>query len=184
MIVLENILYIDNLVLNWIYSFRNPILDKIVPVVTSLGNGGAIWIFICVILLVFKKTRKCGLTVALGLILSLIVCNGILKNLFARIRPYEANGIMELLIEFPHDFSFPSGHSSSSFVAATSIFLYYKKSGIFALVTAFLIALSRLYLYVHYPTDVFFGSIIGIILAFVSYVLIKKITNKNFKITR
>ncbi len=174
MIILEQILYIDNLILNWIYSFGNPVLDKLVPFITSLGNGGAIWIIICLILLSSKKTRKCGLTVALGLILSLIVCNGVLKNLIARIRPYEANGIKELLIKFPHDFSFPSGHSSSSFVAATSIFLYYKKSGIASLFLATLIALSRLYLYVHYPSDVFFGILIGILLAFVSKKIIEK----------
>ena len=184
MIVLDTVLYIDNLVLDWIYSFKNPFLDKIVPAVTSLGNGGAIWILICVILLTFKKTRKCGITIALGLIINLIVCNAILKNLFARIRPYEANGIMELLIAFPHDFSFPSGHSSSSFVTATSIFLYYKKSGVAALFLAFLIALSRLYLYVHYPTDVIFGSLIGVGVSYISYLLVKKFTNKSFKKTK
>ena len=181
---MENILYIDNLVLDWIYSFKNPFLDKIVPVITSLGNGGAIWIFICLILLIFKKTRKCGFTIAIGLIINLIICNGILKNLFMRIRPYETNGIKELLIAFPHDFSFPSGHSSSSFVAATSIFLYYKKSGIAALFLAFLIALSRLYLYVHYPTDVICGSLIGVGVSYISYLLVKKFTNKSFKKTK
>ncbi len=178
MMILESILYIDNLILNWIYSFKNPVLDKIVPVVTALGNGGAVWIFLCVILLCFKKTRKCGLTIALGLILNLIVCNGILKNLFARIRPYETNGIKELLISFPHDYSFPSGHSSSSFVAATSVFLYYKKSGALALFIATLISLSRLYLYVHYPSDVFFGILIGILLSFVSKAVIKNCENR------
>ncbi len=178
MIILDIILYIDNLILDGIYALKNPVLDFLMPIITAFGNSGAVWILICILCLIFKKTRKCGITIAIGLILSLIVCNGLLKNLVARIRPFEANGIMELLIDIPKDFSFPSGHSSASFVAASVIYMYYKKWGIFALIFAALIAFSRLYLYVHYPSDVIFGIILGIMLSFVSRYFVNKVENK------
>lgn len=175
------ILNIDNIILDAIYSLKNPFLDFLMPLVTSLGNGGIIWIIICIICLIFRKTRKCGITMAMGLILSLIVCNLILKNAVARIRPFEANGILDLLVEIPKDFSFPSGHSSASFVASTVIFFYYKRSGICALVLAAIIAFSRLYLYVHYPSDVLCGTILGVSLAFISKFSFDKLFEYNKK---
>ncbi len=175
MINLEWLLQAENFVLDNIYLMRNPFLDKIFTFITSLGDGGFIWIFICIILLMFKKTRKCGITVALGLILNLIISNGILKNIFARTRPFDANSIKDILIALPKDFSFPSGHSSSSFVGATAVFLHFKKSGIFFLILASMIAFSRLYLYVHYPSDVVVGILIGIAIAFLSKYIIEKL---------
>ena len=113
-----------------------------------------------------------------ALILGLIVCNMILKPWVARIRPYDLQeqlgNIIPLLIERQHDFSFPSGHTIASFEAATVLMLHNKKLGIPALILACLIAFSRLYLYVHYPTDVITSVILGTAFGFLGNWLVNK----------
>jgi len=149
---------------------RTPFLTPIFKFITSLGNGGAVWIAATIILLCFRKTRKAGILSAIALILSLVVDNLLLKNLVARTRPYEVIEGLKILIKKPHDYSFPSGHTGSSFAAAVIFFLTLpKKYGIPAMVLAFLIGLSRLYLGVHYPSDVISGAIIGTVIAFTVY---------------
>lgn len=143
--------------------------------VSYLGNSGQIWILVGIIMLFFKKYRKCGFTVLLALFLCLIFGNGILKNLIARQRPCWIDESVKLIIETPKDFSFPSGHTFSSFAASLSIFMYHKKLGISAFILAVLIAFSRLYLFVHFPTDIIGGIILGITASYVSYCIIKKI---------
>ncbi len=154
-------------------------MDWIMPVISFLGNAGWFWILSGVILSVIPKTRKIGITVCISLLLSLIFCNLTIKPLVARIRPYDLKEGIELIISKPTDFSFPSGHTSASFAAAVAMVLYNKKIGISALVLAALIAFSRLYLYVHFPTDVLGGVIIGSLCAvgayFISKLLFKKI---------
>lgn len=145
-------------------------LTPIIKFITHLGDRGAIWIAIAILLLVFKRTRKAGIIAICALLGSLIINNIILKNLVARTRPYEMFDEVKRLIEIQRDFSFPSGHSGSSFAAATSIYLglsgkLKKKIGIASLTLASIIALSRLYVGVHYPSDVIFGAINGIIIA-------------------
>jgi undecaprenyl-diphosphatase len=130
------------------------ILDKTMPYISFIGNAGAVWILITVTLLLSKKNRKIGLVMAISLILCLIIGNVTLKHLVARIRPFNIHTEIVLLISHPTDFSFPSGHTMSSFAAATVLLLYNKKWGIWAIILAILIAFSRLYLYVHYPSDV------------------------------
>ncbi len=149
-------------------------LDFLMPVVTALGNGGIFFIAVAVFFLFFKKTRKMGITMGVSLIIGFVVCNLVLKNAVGRIRPYDFNEGVMLLIKSPSDFSFPSGHTTASFESAVSILLYNKKLGIVAIVIATLIAFSRLYLYVHYPTDVLFGAVLGTAVAFLSYFLVKK----------
>lgn len=172
---------------------KNDFLDVIVPFITSLGNGGFIWILLTVILLFIKKKRKTGLYMALSLILSLIVCNLTLKPLIARPRPFEIHKDMLLLIKAPTDFSFPSGHTSSSFAAAFAFLMgniktkdnkkyISNKKWVFALlILATLIALSRLYLYVHFPSDVFIAFLLGITFGYVSKKIIDFIYTKNRK---
>ena len=126
------------------------------------------------IFLIFpKKYRKVGLSMAIALILSLIFCNGIMKHLWARPRAFWVEGQHFVvgdqfenlygIFQSIHDYSFPSGHSSASFAAATAIFMWRKKEGTAALILAALIAVSRLYLTVHYPSDVLVGTITGIL---------------------
>lgn len=143
-------------------GFLNPIMQGI----TSLGNGGIFWIALTVLLLLFKKTRKAGICCAIALILDLLVVNIALKPLFARVRPYAVLQDITIITKTPGDHSFPSGHSAGSFAAAWALFRSLKnKWGAAAVVLAALIALSRLYVGVHYPTDVLGGIIIGIVLA-------------------
>lgn len=139
-----------------------PFLDAVMPVITSLANGGIIWIITAVLLLIFKKTRKTGFSVALALLCGLIIGNLLLKNLVGRIRPYDLNEGVEILIARLSDYSFPSGHTLASFEAATVLMIRDKRIGVPALILAVIIAFSRLYLYVHYPTDVLAGMILGV----------------------
>lgn len=133
--------------------------------ITGLGDYGFIWIIIAVILIVQPKHRKCGVTMLLALLCGVIIGNGFLKNLIARPRPCWIDSSVSLLIKNPTDYSFPSGHTLASFEGAAVIFLYNKKAGVLAYILASLIAFSRLYLFVHYPTDVLAGMILGISIA-------------------
>lgn len=172
------ILEFDTYLLNLIYKLRNPVLDIVMPGLTSLANGGFIWILICLVCIFIKRTKKCGIVTAVSLIFNFCVCNLFLKKIVARSRPFSQNTMVEILIKLPKDYSFPSGHTSASFAAATAIFLHNKKWGSVAYVLATLIAFSRLYLYVHYPTDVICGALIGIVCALVANVLVKKKVHK------
>lgn len=139
-------------------------LDAVMPVVTRLADGGAIWIVVAILLLLFRRTRKTGASVAVALLIGLIVGNLILKNAFGRIRPYDLNTGIEILVARLSDYSFPSGHTLASFEAATVLMLRDKRIGIPALILAVLIAFSRLYLYVHYPSDVLAGILLGVLI--------------------
>ena len=172
--------HFDLPILDWIAAYLwCPFLNAVMPVITLLGDAGIFWIAIAVVLLFFPKTRKVGLGMGAALIIGLLVCNVTLKPLIARIRPYDYQlqhfGVtIKLLIEAQHDFSFPSGHTIASFEAATVLLIHSKKAGIPAMILACLIAFSRLYLYVHYPTDVIASVILGICFGFLGNWLVKK----------
>ncbi|MCI1931575.1 MAG: phosphatase PAP2 family protein [Clostridia bacterium] len=151
------------------YHCHNGILDIIMPVITSLGNKGMIWISLAVALIISKNYRKTGIAVLCALVLDLIVCNMFLKPFVARIRPYDINTAVKLLIARPTDFSFPSGHTAASFASVSALFFSHKWLWKPALVLSVLIAFSRLYLYVHYPTDVLGGMMIGIVMGYIGY---------------
>ena len=137
-------------------------LDTVMPALTRLGDSGVIWIVLAAALLLFPRTRKYGLAAALALVIGALLCNVTLKPLVARLRPFEiADTMRQLLIDPPSDFSFPSGHTTSSFAAATALAAARARGGLAAMILAAVIAFSRLYLYVHYPTDVIAGALIG-----------------------
>ena len=171
-------------ILDWIQAnLKSDLLDTIMPIITVFGDGGVFWIACAVLLLIFPKTRKIGLGMGFALILGLIVCNITLKPLVGRIRPYEFQmkhfqTEILLLTDRMHDFSFPSGHTIASFEAATVLLKNSKKMGIPAMILAVLIAFSRLYLYVHYPTDVIFSIFAGILFAFIGDALAAKVAPK------
>lgn len=150
-------------ILDWIQGMRTPAGDVIMPLITRLGDAGMIWILLTVVLLLVPGTRRSGAMLMAALIVDVILCNGILKNLFGRMRPFDANPGVQLLIPRPADFSFPSGHTAASFAAVTALYLSgAKRLWKLALLLAVLIAFSRLYLYVHYPTDVLGGAVVGV----------------------
>lgn len=167
-------------ILDWIQAnLKNGFLNEVMPIITMFGDGGIFWIACAVILLCIPKTRKTGLGMAFALIMGLIVCNITLKPLVGRIRPYDFQEklgvVIPLLTERMHDYSFPSGHTIASFEAATVLLINNKKLGIPAMILAVLIAFSRLYLYVHYPTDVIFSVFAGILFAFLGNWLAGKV---------
>lgn len=144
---------------------QSPFMDWFMPLVSSLADSGFIWIALTIVLLCIPKQRRAGYACAVSLLAMLLLGNLILKPLVGRIRPFTINAAITLLIEAPTDFSFPSGHTFASFACSVALFLENKKLGIPALLLAVLIAFSRLYLYVHYPTDVLGGLLLGICVA-------------------
>ncbi len=170
---MENFLNYEFQILDFIQlNLKNPVLDKLMVIFTYLGSAGFIWILIALILFASNKSKRYGIAMLLSLLLCLIIGNITLKPLVDRIRPCDVNTAINLLIKHPTDASFPSGHTMSSFAAAVSLLYYDKKKGLFALVLAIAISFSRLYLYVHYPTDILAGMIIGILIAIVSQKLV------------
>ena len=166
--------------LYWFQGLHNPVLDKIVVAITSLGNAGIFWILLTIAMLIFCKDKKVAWTSALALLFSLLVINVILNCTVMRARHYWFDDSVTLLVKNPKDYSFPSGHSSASFASAVSIVQYarYRKQGIAAVVLAALIAISRMYVFVHFPTDVLTGTILGIIEAILAGIIVRFIYRK------
>ena len=160
-------------------NLHNDLLNTIMVFITSLGDGGVIWLSAAIVMLFFKKTRRCGITIMAGMALSFLLGNLSLKNLIARPRPCAVDSTVQLLIPYPSEYSFPSGHTLHSFTAATVIFLYFRKAGIGALLLAAAIAFSRMYLFVHYPTDILGGILLGIFDAVLVYVIVNKIMQRR-----
>lgn len=167
-------------ILNFLHNHLScRFLDAVMPVITRFGDKGIFWIAVALVLLVFKKQRKNGTAMAVALITGFILGNLLLKNVVCRIRPYDFNADIrpQLLIKELSDYSFPSGHTLASFEAATVLMMGNRRLGIPALILAFLIAFSRLYLYVHYPSDVLAGALLGTVIGIASY----KITDSFYK---
>ncbi len=146
-------------------NLHNSFTRTVMPMITHLGTGGLLWIISGLLLMIKRKTRPIGAMMLLSLITAAIVGNLMIKPIFNRTRPYMANDDLILLIGAPMGSSFPSGHTISSFASATALFLRKKSAGAAALVLAFLIAFSRVFLFVHYFTDVLAGALLGIITA-------------------
>ena len=161
-------------ILELISSVRCDFLDEIMVFISALADKGAIWIMLSVVLLIFKKTRRIGICVSLALIINFLLVNVITKPLIHRTRPYDINTDIKLIVPALHDFSFPSGHTSASFSASLALCGYSRKWGIACIVLSFLIAFSRLYLCVHFPTDVLFGCLFGVLSAYIAKFICKK----------
>lgn len=177
---------LDFTILDYIHStFSCTFLDKVMPVITSLGNAGLVWIAAGVIMLFFKRYRKAGFTMLVGLLVGFLLGNLLIKNLVARPRPFELDPTIQLLITAPTDRSFPSGHTLSSACAATVLFRSRreigKAIGIAAIVLACLIAFSRLYLQVHFPSDVLGGAAIGIAVGFFTFKAVNSVIDSKKK---
>ena len=171
---------IDIVLLEFINNnLQNPILDKLMPSITYLGDMGMIWIIISIILMITKKYRKVGNLSNLALTLSTIIGEVVLKNIVLRPRPFYELTNISLLIEKPLSYSFPSGHTGSSFAVAGVIGTLIKNYKIPVFILAILMAFSRLYLYVHYPTDIVGGIILGLTCSYI--VTYKFVKNKKSK---
>lgn len=165
----------------------SPAMHVIMTFFTYLGEAGIFWLTLGIVLLFFKRTRICGAAVLISVALTFLIGEFTIKNIVQRLRPFLQDPTIELLIKPPSGYSFPSGHTGSSFAAATAIFLTTKDKrklyGIIAYITAALIAFSRIYHHVHFPTDVLAGMVLGsTIAALVCFVIKRKFTKKDAKI--
>jgi len=176
-ILLEAIHNIDlNILKNLHDLVQNPFFDKVMPYITYLGNSGLIWIVVSVIMICIKKYRKTGILCLSALLLTTLLGEGIIKHLVQRQRPYNHIDSLNLLISEPITYSFPSGHTASSFAAATVLSCRMPKLTPWVFSFAVLIAFSRLYLMVHYPTDVLAGALLGTLCA----LIVLKIHRKKY----
>ena len=177
----EKLIEMDGQLLLWIQdNLRFDAITPFVKAITYSANGGAIMIAATLILMIIPKTRKLGLLCAAALVVNALICNVIFKNIVARIRPYEVVDGLKLIIGKQNDWSFPSGHSSGGFTVSTVIFRETpRKIGIPIIIFALLIALSRLYVGVHYPTDVICGIIIGALTGFLTCTIYHRAIAKN-----
>lgn len=151
--------------LEWLHRiFECGFCDGLMRFVSLLGEYGFVWILIAVVMLCTKKYRRCGVFLAAALTVSLFVGVLGIKNLVQRPRPFEVNPALVPQIPKPTDFSFPSGHTLTAFVSALVILSFDRRVGAAALVLAVLIALSRMYLYVHFPTDILGGIFLALVI--------------------
>ena len=175
-------------ILDWIQAnLQSPLMDKIMPIITMFGDAGIFWMVCAFILFLIPKTRRTGLGMAFAMMMGLLICNVLLKPMVGRIRPYDyqidvlgktMDDLLvagKLLVDTPHDFSFPSGHTIASFEACVVLLMADKRLGIPATLLAIAIAFSRMYLYVHYPTDVIVSVILGSLFAIIGYAIARRI---------
>ena len=188
-------------------NIRSDFLTPFMTFITHTSDSGLCWIILCIILVLIPRTRRIGIIAGASIAIEAIITNLIIKNVVARTRPYEVVEGLVNLIEKQKDYSFPSGHSGASFAVAGALIIIamlglpaiakdggfsriktstaYKVFAIVTLIYAVLIAFSRLYVGVHYPTDVLGGTVLGIgtsILAyFVFHLAIRKIHERKTK---
>lgn len=156
--------------LKWLQTIRTPFLDSFFKIYTKLGDHGELWFLLILFFIFIKKDRKTGILAAFSLAIEIVLISLVLKPIFSRPRPFLKEAI-DLLIKIPHGSSFPSGHSASSFAVAGFLFFEKVRFRWLYIFLATLMAFSRLYLFVHYPSDVLVGSFIGL---FIAYGVFKK----------
>lgn len=161
-------------ILHGIQGLHREWLDPLMIFLSALGNHGLFWILLSIVLTIPKRTRTCGFTMLGAMALSFLLGNILLKNIIARPRPFAVDPSVRLLVPEPGEYSFPSGHTLNGFTAATVLFLYFKRAGLGALLLAGAIAFSRMYLFVHYPTDILGGLLLGVADALAVYFIVKK----------
>ncbi len=174
-------------VINWFDSLlpalfdiiENPVLSAVMLFVTKLGDGGIIWLFTIIALLLIRRHAKVGMASALSIGTCFVFGNYVLKPFVGRVRPCNIYTNLELLVNRPDDFSFPSMHAATAFSVAVILYRYDKRMGIPAIVLASLISLSRVYLNVHYTTDIIAGAIFGTAFALVFYWLFFELKRKD-----
>ncbi len=170
---------IDWTILHWIQdSLHNNVLDFLMPAITTLGNNGAIWLAIAALLTITKKYRLYGIAMFAALAISFFLNNTFLKPFVARPRPAWIEHV-HMLIKMPKDFSFPSGHTISSILGAYILTAANRKFGYIAIPLAIAIAFSRLYLFVHFPSDVLTSTLLGLLFGALAVWVVKKYEKQN-----
>lgn len=179
--MIELIQNFDTSALLYIQDYlRSPILSAVMVFFSTIGNVGIIWIALGLSLLIPKRTRRGGFDLLICLAAAYIVNDLIIKEIVARVRPYDAIEGLTILVKPLSSFSFPSGHANSSFAAAMALTLAFGKKGAWAYIPAALIAFSRCYVGVHYPSDVLAGILVGTLVAWGTFLLLKKYVKTDF----
>lgn len=174
---MEAIQRLDIQILYWIaYHLRSDLLNPVLIFITHLCDHGELWLTLALILLLRPRTRRCGTAILLAMAFGLVFGNGMLKNLLARPRPFVTCPALVPLVQIG-GWSCPSGHTLASFCAATAVFCFYKRAGLAAFLLAALIGFTRLYVGVHYPTDVLLGAVLGIVFGILSAVIVRRVTD-------
>ena len=151
-------------ILNGIHGMSSPVMDSVMQATAYVTAHGAIWVLLSCILICTRRYRYAGVAMLVCMFVGEILCDGVLKPMICRERPVDLADF-ELLVEPPSSYSFPSGHSVVAFSAATALFLFHRREGIVLMLCASFVAFSRLYLFVHWPTDVVAGALIGMIVS-------------------
>ena len=158
-------------ILGWIHSFSSPGMDAFMLGVTTVSTYAAVWLLAASLLMVTRRERRTGCSMVLAIIVAFILVDLVMKPLVCRERPCDLADF-DLLVSVPDTFSFPSGHTAMAFAGGTVLLIRFRAWGIPAMVLATLVGISRMYLYVHWPTDVLVGALVGTICAVVVYKLV------------
>lgn len=165
----------------------NPVFDFLMPLLSFITEGGVVWFTVALVFIFVpqlkEKYRPCGIMMIIAMAAAFLCSEVVLKNMVCRVRPCYIDTTIQMITDKPSGYSFPSSHTSSSFAASTVLFLNNKKIGGYALAFALLVAFSRLYLFVHFPTDVLAGMAIGILFAIITYyIYVKRVKSRLVKL--
>lgn len=175
----ESITALDLSILDLIHNtLSNPVMDFIMTCLTYSAEYGIFVFVLFAVMMCIKKMRKTGFAVAVSAIGVMLFGELLIKHIVCRPRPFAVNGAIDLIIKAPSGFSFPSSHAATCFAVATAIFLFHKRLGIIAYIYAALVAFSRMYLYVHYPSDIVGGTALGIACGIGAVALVKLVCKK------
>ena len=167
----------DFQILYAIQGIRTPLFDSFIIWLTNfVGGYGQLWLVVGVVMCTFKKARKAGIAVLMSWVLVYVVNQCGLKELIARVRPCNIDQTIDMLVKAPSSYSCPSTHSAWALGGAVSIFMFHKKRGIPVILFSLLICFSRLYLFVHFPTDVLFGAFIGTLIGILCWYIVKRVS--------
>lgn len=158
---------------------RNPVLSFTLVPLTILGNSGVLLILTGIILSSIKRTRRFGFVFLTALLINFIINDVTIKNMVRRVRPFKSIPELKILVNAPITYSFPSGHTSSVFAVATALLYCSKKYVPYALAVAFLMGFSRVYVGVHYPSDVLVGAVIGVLSGIISIYIYKRLDKRK-----
>lgn len=151
--------------------YHHNFFSNLMQFITGIGDFGMIWLVLILIMSTYHKTQPLSQKMLLALLLATIIGQVTIKSIVKRKRPCHDYHDVKMLVAIPSDYSFPSGHTASSFACATTICFFYPKIGIFFIIFSFLMGFSRIYLFVHYLSDVVFGSLLGILVGIIVVML-------------
>lgn len=156
-------------------------MNGIMKFLSLLGENGMIWIVLFFVLIAIRGTRRTGFAVGMALLLMLVLGNICIKNIVARPRPFQMYDAVQIIVKSPTGYSFPSGHTACSFAAVFALVFAGSRMWKWALPLAVLIAFSRLYLFVHFPTDILGGIALGLLCGWLGARIVRTIMEKTAK---